>query len=795
MLVDLVVLDIAGTTVYDGDAVHRCLADALALAGVAATRDEINRVMGLPKPQAIATLVAMARGTGPDDAELARTYAAFERLMIEHYRAGAGVREAEGATEVMRRLRGSGVKVALDTGFARAITNAVVTRLGWDRDIVDLTVSSDDVARGRPHPDMILAAMKQAGVADPSRVAKVGDTPADLVEGTAARCGFVIGITSGSHDASELETQPHTHLISSLRELLPIVAGAATERAPGDTSSPLLFTPGPLTTSAAVKQVMLRDVGSRDREFIDVVARVRKRLLQVVNAADAGGFEAVLLQGSGTYAVEAMLRTFVSRDSGRLLVIDNGAYGARMTDIANAADIDVVVLAGSPASPVPAVEVACALAAHEGFTHVAVVHCETTTGVLNPIREIGAAAHAAGCRVLVDAMSSFGAVAIDMVRDGVDVLASSSNKCLEGVPGCAFVIAKRDLLETAPAARSLVLDLGAQWRGFERDGQFRFTPPTHVVLALDHALTELELEGGVSGRAARYRANHERLLAGMRALGFTEVVPRSFQSDVITAFLCPGDPLFSFDDFYERLRQRNLVIYPGKVADIDSFRIGTIGRLYPEDIDALVSGIRDVLDELGVTASPRDTDANGCEVADAVAACFAQAGGHLYVGEAVTQREHALQCASLAEQAGAPQALVVAALLHDVGHLLHGMPDSLADDGIDGLHEEIGQRWLSRFFGPEVTEPVRLHVDAKRYLCATDPEYLRALSPASRRSLELQGGPLRGEELSDFTDRPFALEAVRLRRWDDRAKTPGLSVPDLTHYAATIRAVARRGDQ
>jgi phosphonatase-like hydrolase len=270
MLVDLVVFDIAGTTVYDGDAVHRCLAETLALAGVAASREAINRVMGMPKPQAIATLVGLERGA-PDAVEVARLYAAFERLMIEHYRVGAGVREAEGATDVMRRLREAGVTVALDTGFARAITDVVVARLGWGPDVVNLTVSADDVARGRPHPDMVLEAMKRAGVTDASRVAKVGDTPADLLEGTAAGCGFVIGVTSGSHTSHELEAQPHSHLIASLRELLPILDGAAvTERAPGDLSTPLLFTPGPLTTSAAVKHTMLRDVGSRDREFIDV---------------------------------------------------------------------------------------------------------------------------------------------------------------------------------------------------------------------------------------------------------------------------------------------------------------------------------------------------------------------------------------------------------------------------------------------------------------------------------------------------------------------------------------------
>jgi 2-aminoethylphosphonate-pyruvate transaminase len=792
MLVDLVVFDIAGTTVYDGDAVHRCLAEAIALAGVTVSRDAINRVMGMPKPDAIATLVRLARETPPDAAEVADLYAAFERIMIEHYRVGIGVREADGASEVMRRLRAAGVKIALDTGFARSITDVVVARLGWGRDVVDVTVSSDEVARGRPHPDLLLEAMRRTGVGDPSRVAKVGDTPADLLEGTAAACGFVVGVTSGSHGHRELAGHPHTHLIASLRELLPIVDPATVvERAPGDTSTALLFTPGPLTTSAAVKHAMLRDVGSRDREFLDVVARVRTKLLQVVNTSTADGFEAIVLQGSGTYAVEAMLSTFVQREgAAKLLVVDNGAYGARMADIARVLGIDVVVLAAPPDRPVAARAVAGALAGARGFTHVGVVHCETTTGVLNPIREIGAAVHAAGCVFIVDAMSSFGGIQIDARGDHIDALASSANKCLEGVPGCAFVIATRELLQSARPARSVVLDLGAQWRGFERDGQFRFTPPTHVVLALDRALAELEFEGGVPARAARYHANHARLVAGMRAAGFAQVVAPEHQSDVITAFLCPVDPCFTFDEFYERLRRRNFVIYPGKVAGLESFRIGTIGRLYPADIDALVAAIVEVMQELRIDSdlSRSATDGN---VADAVAEFFARSGAELYFGEPVTQLEHALQCAALAQRAGARPPLVVAALLHDVGHLLHGRGESLADAGIDGQHEVVGHRWLTRFFGADVTEPVRLHVDAKRYLCATDPDYFSALSPASRRSLALQGGPLAADELSEFADSPFALDAVRLRRWDDGAKTPGVAVPALEHYRSLLLTVAR----
>lgn len=223
VLVDLVVFDMAGTTVYDGDAVRRCFTHVVALAGIDPPREAINSVMGMSKPVAIRTLLESARGAASEPKEVARLYAEFERSMIEHYRSGADVREADGATEVMRQLRASGIKVALDTGFTRAVVDAIVQRLRWGSDVVDISVTSDEVQRGRPHPDMLLRAMSLVGVSDPVRVAKVGDTPADLAEGTAAGCGFVVGVTSGSHARHELEAHPHTHLIASLRELPPLL--------------------------------------------------------------------------------------------------------------------------------------------------------------------------------------------------------------------------------------------------------------------------------------------------------------------------------------------------------------------------------------------------------------------------------------------------------------------------------------------------------------------------------------------------------------------------------------------
>lgn len=367
-----------------------------------------------------------------------------------------------------------------------------------------------------------------------------------------------------------------------------------------ESKDPTLFTPGPLTTSRTVKQAMLRDVGSRDSAFIELVARVRQRLLAVAGTV-AGVYEAVPMQGSGTFGVEAALAAATPR-GGKLLVAVNGAYGERLLQIAALLDIATSVVRYDEDQPLHPEDIDATLRRDADITTVAVVHCETTTGMLNPIAAIGAAVRRHGKCYCVDAMSSFGAVPIDLAGGAIDYLMSSANKCLEGVPGIAVILARRAmLLQSAGNARSLSLDLLAQWRGLEGNGQFRFTPPTHVLLALDQALTELADEGGVPGRAARYAANHATLMRGMRALGFRAYLPAELQSAIITSFRYPDDPRFTFEAFYERLQRRGMVIYPGKVSRTDCFRIGTIGRIFESDVLALLGAIRETLAEMGVT--------------------------------------------------------------------------------------------------------------------------------------------------------------------------------------------------
>ena len=363
---------------------------------------------------------------------------------------------------------------------------------------------------------------------------------------------------------------------------------------------PILLTPGPLTTSASVKQAMLRDWGSRDGDFILLNRRIRDRLVAMAGAERT--HVCVPLQGSGTFAIEATIGTLVP-PGGRLLVLVNGAYGRRMVRIAGIAGRAVRAIEWPEDTPVSPAALDLALADDPAITHVAVVHCETTSGILNPLDEIAHVCARQYRPLLVDAMSSFGALPIDAERASLDAVVASSNKCLEGVPGIGFALIRREALEAAAGnAHSLSLDLHDQWRGLEANGQWRFTPPTHVLAALDQALDEHQAEGGVAGRGARYRRNHQVLTDGMAALGFATLVPHHLQAPIIVTFLMPTETRFVFAEFYDRLREKGFAIYPGKLAMADSFRIGCIGRIGAAEMEAAVAAVGQVMDEMGVVS-------------------------------------------------------------------------------------------------------------------------------------------------------------------------------------------------
>jgi len=362
----------------------------------------------------------------------------------------------------------------------------------------------------------------------------------------------------------------------------------------------LLFTPGPLTTSLTVKEAMLRDLGSRDFEFIEIINYIRNDLLRLAKVSRQDGYESVIIQGSGTFGIESVISSVISK-SDNLLIIINGAYGERISKIAEVHMIRQTRMVFAENEWPDLSKIEEVLQSNPLITHVAVVHCETTTGIVNPIEAIGILCQFYRKTYIVDAMSSFGAIPINVKESFIDFLISSSNKCIEGVPGFSFVITNKEkLMEAEGKARSLVLDLYAQWKGLEFDGQFRFTPPTHVILAFDQALKELEIEGGIDGRAHRYKENYQKLIAGMRSLGFQEYLEPEKQGYIITSFLYPQHPNFSFKAFYKKLNDKGYVIYPGKLSHADCFRIGNIGKIYGDDIDLLLDAIKEVLQEMEV---------------------------------------------------------------------------------------------------------------------------------------------------------------------------------------------------
>ena len=360
-----------------------------------------------------------------------------------------------------------------------------------------------------------------------------------------------------------------------------------------------LFTPGPLTTSRAVKQAMLRDLGSRDMAFIEIVREVRRKLVALAGV-DESQFTAVLMQGSGTFGIEAVISSVIPSD-GKLLVLINGAYGERIQKMAEVHHIPTVPLRfAEHVAPDPEAQNQ-ALMADPSITHVAAVHSETTTGIVNPIAAYGEIARRHRCTYLVDAMSSFGAYPIDLQGCGIDYLISSSNKNIEGVPGFSFILARKEALTaTRGFARTLSLDLVAQWDGLETDGQFRFTPPTHAILAFRQAVNELEEEGGVSARASRYRRNYEATVSAMQRMGFQTYLDPADQGYIITSFRYPNHLLFDFQEFYQRLHDKGFVIYPGKLSHADCFRIGHIGRLDLSDVRALMAAVGQTLVEMNI---------------------------------------------------------------------------------------------------------------------------------------------------------------------------------------------------
>ncbi|MEP7301248.1 MAG: 2-aminoethylphosphonate--pyruvate transaminase [Caldimonas sp.] len=362
----------------------------------------------------------------------------------------------------------------------------------------------------------------------------------------------------------------------------------------------ILLTPGPLTTTERTKRAMLRDWGSWDSSFIAVTAELRRELLAIVHGQ--GTHVVVPLQGSGTFSVEAAVATLVPK-SGHVLVLDNGAYCKRMGKLSTLMGRKTTILPHAEDAPVSAQELEAALVADPSITHVGFIHCETGTGVANPLQAVADVCAKHGKGLIVDAMSSFAALPIDAREVRFDALVAASGKCLEGVPGMGFVFIRNEAIAGAAGnSHSLAMDLHDQHVYMEKTGQWRFTPPTHVVAALAEAMRQFAEEGGQPARLARYTANYEALVGGMKALGFEPFLDPAIQAPIIVTFHAPADPKYSFRPFYEAVRKHGFILYPGKLTELETFRVGCIGAIGPGEMREAVAAVAESLREMGIAS-------------------------------------------------------------------------------------------------------------------------------------------------------------------------------------------------
>ncbi|RRG07001.1 MAG: 2-aminoethylphosphonate--pyruvate transaminase [Lactobacillus sp.] len=622
-MIQAVVFDWAGTTIdYGSQAPIIAFKQAFAHFDIHIPTAEIRQDVGLDKlthikkmmanPAIQSKWVAKHPNIAVEDA-ITQIYQQFQQDIVAVLAETAQLKP--GVKELVNYLDAQNIPYASTTGYTQSMLDRVLplaAKQGYNPKANVTSEQTDGI--GRPQADMLLHAIDRLGVPDARSVIKVGDTVNDILEGKASHAisigvvdgGNLIGLSEGEFDeltiaeqnelrnkaTDELEAAGADYVINAINDLIKLIPTINVEEQHVEPEAPILLTPGPLTTSKTVKEQMLVDHGTWDDEYKADTQEIRSELLKVANVS-ADNYAAVLMQGSGTFAVEATLGTAVPKHDATLMIAINGAYGQRMAQIADYLDIDHIDVTFGEDEVTTLEKILDALAAHPEVTHFAIVHCETTTGILNSIEAIIPRVHELGITTIVDAMSSFGGVPINVEVLGIDYLISSSNKCIQGVPGFGLVIAKRRTIDrTAGNARSLSLDLYEQYKCFEEhDGKWRFTSPTHVVYAFQQALRELAAEGGVSARNKRYRQNEKKLRQGMLAIGYQPVISEEVQSPIITSFKYPNKD-FDFRGFYEYLKENGFIIYPGKVSNIDSFRIGNIGQVFSEDMTRLLTLIK-----------------------------------------------------------------------------------------------------------------------------------------------------------------------------------------------------------
>lgn len=361
-----------------------------------------------------------------------------------------------------------------------------------------------------------------------------------------------------------------------------------------------LLTPGPLTTAVETREAMLFDKSPNSPEMVEMVKGIRQYLVSLTGGE--GKYECIPLQGSATYGIEAAFLTLVDKATSKVLVVENGFYGVRLREVIEALGHNVVGLECPVIPPVSSADIRTALDEDPAITHLALCHCDTGTGVLNPLEGIADLCKERGIKLMIDAIASFGGFDIGAEALDFEAVMVSPNKCLEGVPGVAFVICKhRSLVEGEGRAPSSVLDLYAQWAFMEEKGWFRTTPPTHVLLAMANAVERHKAEGGIEARNARYQRNWQRLVDGLRQHGFATFLPDEYASPIIATFHDPDDPNYTFPAFYAAMEKRGFVIFPGRLTSAHTFRVGTMGDLTEGDMSLIIQAVLDSMAEIGVT--------------------------------------------------------------------------------------------------------------------------------------------------------------------------------------------------
>lgn len=632
-LLKAVVFDWAGTIIdYGSMAPLEVILKVFAANGVPITPAEAKGPMGKEKRDHVRTLFAQPRireafqavhGREPGEQDVIDFHKQFEpqlQKILPGY-----VEPLPGAIEVLNKLRIMGLKIGSTTGYSREIMNVIGPLAAKKGFVPDCVVTPSEVSRARPYPWMIFKNAETLGINPIQSIVKVGDTVQDVMEGRNAGC-WSVGVLKGSSQVGltfeQQETIPPPELekiLSSVRaefleagadfvlDSIDELPGLLTKinrkmgagRHPGHLvhvpDGPYkLFTPGPLSTTKSVKLAMLGEFGARQPEFADCAARVRSRLVGLASSTPEN-YAAVLVPGSGTTGIEAVIGSTCGKGS-KLLIIINGEYGRRTAEIARRLSIATLEIEFPEDETPDLAKIEELLSKNPDVTHSFFIHCENTSGILNPLTDAMKLLKSKGIVTIVDAMSSFGGIPLLVDKEQIDFLISCSCKCLQGVPGFSFVIAKLEELNKCKGnSPSLTLDLFDEWEYSKKSGGcFRFTPPTHAVLALDVALNELEAEGGIAKRHERFASNQKTLSEGLAALGIQAYDLKGHQSPFLTTFLSPKSPSYNFERLLIDLREKGFVIFPHKKAKVDSFRVGSIGHLKTRDIKDFLACFKDV---------------------------------------------------------------------------------------------------------------------------------------------------------------------------------------------------------